>query len=215
MSDIDEAGLVARITKQVTAALRGRGSGESAESGDREGQAVPYYRFAKTLDRAKAAEAALEEVQAGVVELQTGYASQLKSIQETAAADVARIGGQHAEDIGLIDSGMTDKAGRSTLRRVWEDLPKEGRGETPGDYWKSVMEQQAAHTADPKKNDPPAVARPLTSYLQPVEAVKSAPARRDSPSSPDPVTVKGLAGVPVDQGMDAFMAGLRGLPSEG
>ena len=186
-------------------------------------RSVPYHRFKQELDARKAQDAQMAEMAEQIQQLQAGYQSQLTQLQEDAAGQVKALGLRHAEDIALMDGGLTDKLGRQTLRNVWETLPQSSRGKSASEWWSGQLEAHRAHIADPE-----AVAardvmglRPLTPYLPAVEpppqpetpATNGADVWGRPPAPPTARQAHSIESVPTDQGMEAFYAGLRNLGS--
>ena len=196
---------------------------EPDEDGRGPPRSVPYHRFKQELDARKAQDAEMAEMMEQIQQLQTGYQSQVAQMREDAATQVKALGLRHAEDIALMDGGLTDKLGRQTLRNVWETLPQSSRGKSASEWWSGQLEAHRAHMADPEAVAAPPVMglKPLTPYLPAVEP----PPQPETPPSngadvwgrpPAPPSARrsnSIESVPTDQGMEAFYAGLRNLGS--
>ena len=214
----DMDGLAARLMEMLG---QRQAVAEPDDDGRGPPRSVPYHRFRQELDARKAQNARMAEMEAQVQQLQAGYQSQIAQMQEDAASQVKALGLRHSEDIALMDHGLTDKLGRQTLRNVWDTLPQSSRGKSAADWWAGQLDAHRAHMADPEAVAAPDVMglRPLTPYLPAMEA--PAPPETPAPSSADawgrppaPPSARqshSIESVPVDQGMDAFIAGLRTL----
>jgi hypothetical protein len=186
-------------------------------------RSVPYHRFRQELEARKAQDAQMAEMMEQIQQLQTGYQSRVTQMQEDAATQVKALGLRHAEDIALMDGGLTDKLGRQTLRNVWETLPQSSRGKSASEWWSGQLDAHRAHMADPEAVAAPDVMglRPLTPYLPAVEpppqaetpATNGADAWGRPPAPPTARQSHSIESVPTDQGMEAFYAGLRSLGS--
>ena len=182
---------------------------------------VPQERLRREIDKRRAAERDLADVRTQVEALQKGYADQLKAFQEAAASEVSQIGKRHVEDLALRDAALTDALGRQALRTAWQAQPKDRRGKSASEWWTSILDGQKLHREDPEKNAAPTIPRTIAAYLPSEETPATkptgngAPARSGwgsgPPAGPRRPAAKGLDAVPVDKGMDAFFAGLRGL----
>jgi len=124
---------------------------------------VRVDRLRREIDRRKALEQQLAEVVPQVEGLKGGLAK----LREDTAADLGRVTARHAEDIELIDLGMTDAIGRSALRAAWGGMPKADRGKSASEWWGGQIEATKAHYADPEKAEAPTLPRALQPYLPP------------------------------------------------
>jgi len=199
-------------------------AGDLDDDGDGRGppRSVPYHRLVEERAARKAADTALADLATQVAALQQGYDQRLAKVREDVAGEVKTIGQRHLEDLALVDAGMTDHLGRQTLRVAWDAAPKESRGKSPVEWWATITAAQQAHLADPEKAKAPEVPRPLQPYL-PAPAAEMKQERRQeqqqsawgakpgAASAPGKTTARGVDDIPVDQGMDAFFAGLRKL----
>lgn len=203
--------------------LGGNGRAPDLDDDDLDGRGppskVPYHRFREERQARQRLEAALQEVQGQVEQLEAGYKAQLTELQEQAADQVKRIGQRHQEDITLIDAGLTDAVGRKTLRSVWEDLPKDARGKSAAEWWTGVLAQHKAHGEDSKANAAPDVPRPLSPYLPQAggESKRDTatgtgwPGSGGPPGGPEKREPMSVDSVPIDQGFDTFIQGLQRL----
>ncbi len=132
------------------------------------GQAVPYEQFMKANDRAKAAEKALEEMEARVKGLEKTFKDELKTAKEGFAAELGKREASHAEDLKLRDLDL-DTDGRAEVRRQWERQPEATRPASPSEYWQSILDANKAHQLDPEKAAAPEIARTLGPYLPTIE----------------------------------------------
>ena len=211
---VDVDGLAARV---LAAIGKHRPAGDEDEDEyDRRPRAVPYDRLRREIDRRRQLEKALADLGKDVEALQQARAAELKKFREDTAAEVKRIGQQHAEDLALVDAGLTDAMGRQVARAAWEAAPKDQRGKSVAEYWSGLVAAHKAHLADPDKAQAPEVPRPLTPYLPQAEeggegAGKGRAGASGPPAGPQPRQVKGIDAIPNGQGMDAFIAGLRSL----
>lgn len=210
---IDADGLAGKIA----AALRGMGgsSGDDEDYGSRP-RSVPYDRLQREIDLRKRAEAALAELQPQVEALAQAHEGALGKVREDTAAELKRIQGIHREDLLLVDAGVTDPLGRQAVRTAWANMDKEGRGKSAAEWFGGLVEAHKAHTADPDKVEAPQIPRTLQAYLPTGEAFGQALSgqqqrRRQPVTGPERRSSAGVDGIPIDQGMDAFFAGLRGV----
>jgi len=127
------------------------------------GRSVPYERFFAANQRAKAAEEALTTLRADVEALQGASKTQLAAAKAEVAAEVAKLGTQHQQDLALVDLGL-DADGRAEVRRVWSGLPEASRPKSPVDYWQAALGAHKAHAEDPEK-PAPQLPRTLAGYL--------------------------------------------------
>ena len=179
MADDEKVGGAEAIAKAVADALarleRSRGPDDDEQTN---GQAVPYHKFARANDRAKAAEEALAALGSQVQEYQTSIEARQTAQQEALAQKVGSLQARHVDDLALVDLGFTDPQGRDALRAFWGGLEEGARGDTPAAYWAAQVEAHKAHAADPEKVEAPTVPRTLAGYL---------PALGDAETKPDQV----------------------------
>ena len=202
------------ILTQIRDLLAGQKSSATDDDfDDGGGGRVPVARLRRVIDERNALRQQLAEMGSRVEELQKGYAAQLEDIKAQTAEQVKGLSSRHAEDLQLVDLGLRDPLGRQALRAAWEHQPKDGRGKSPADWWQQQVEAQKAHAADPEAATAPSVPATLTGYLPTVEAPAPAPAPQSSRGAPPTAGGKrepaSLSNVPVDQGFDKFLAGLR------
>jgi len=210
---IDVDGLAGKI-----AAAMGRFGGGSSGDDDDHGhrpRSVPYGRLQREIDKRKALEGALQDLGGQVESLKATYEGKLGKVREDTAVELKRIQGGHAEDLALVDAGVTDPLGRRAVRSAWSELPKDGRGKSAAEWWKGIKGAHEAHTADPEKAEAPTVPRTLQTYLPTGEAGGGKgggggkPRGAAPPAGPGKRADKGIESVPIDQGMEAFFSGLR------
>ena len=219
----DETTDVDSLAGKIAAALgrMGGGGGSSDDDGDgyddgRRPRSVPYDRLQREIDKRRAAESALSDLGGQVEGLMAARTAELATFRESTATELKRIQGGHNEDLALVDLGVTDPLGRTAVRSAWSTLPKDGRGKSPSEWWGGLSEAHKAHAAD-SEQPAPKVPRTLAAYLPQVDTSgggkggAQTQARKPPPGGPGKRQIKGVDGVPIDQGMDAFFAGLRGL----
>jgi len=210
----DETGILSRLDKL----LRGRESTSSDDDDiDLGPSRVPVERLRREIDKRRALEGQLTELRQQVEALGAGHKTALDGIKAETAGQLKAIGQAHAEDLALVDLGLSDPIGRKTLREVYGAIPQESRPKSPVDFWRSQVEAQRAHLADPKQATAPEVHRTMTPYLP---AAPAAAAQQRPPAAPPsipgaPAGPMDLSAIPLDQGMDAFLTGLRGLANPG
>ena len=214
MGDIDTDGLSRSILAGLTKHLRGSNDDDYDDPDDYGSGKIPRHRLQREIDKRRAAEAALQELAGKVDQLEQGYRSQVDQMQATTAEQVSTIGKRHAEDLALVDAGITDVLGRSAVRTAWEKLPTAARGKSAADWWRGSVQALEAHRADPESHPAaPEIPRTLAGYVPQVSA--AAPETNGTPKGPPsalgPAQIPGLDSVPTDQGMDAYLAGLRSL----
>jgi hypothetical protein len=171
---IDPESFAERMLKAIGAARRAPVDTDDDDE-DTGGRSVPMARFREVVRQRNEARAKIAEIEPQIGQLGEAYKAKLAEIQASAAAEVQRITGQHAEDLSLVEGGINDAIGRSALRQHWETLPKEGRGKSPSEWWRTTSE--AIRTADPKATTPPPqLPRALQGYLTGAEPQKAKPA---------------------------------------
>lgn len=205
--------LGASLADRLAQAL-GRNSAPADDDADdygRRPRSVPYDRLQREIDKRRQLEADLADLGARFEQLQTGYQGRIGELQASTAEQLKAIGTRHAEDIALIDAGLTDAMGRQVVRQAWESMPKEGRSKSPAAWWQSTLEAHAAHLADPEQAAAPNVPRPLTPYLPAPEPAPEPQANRRGsmlPREPRPREAASLDSLPTDD-VAGFLAGLR------
>ena len=213
-------GLVAKIRAAIGKSSSAHGEGDDGDEGRGPPRSVPYHRFREERDARKALASELGDLGAQVEALRGGYDASLAKLREDTAGEVTGIQARHNEDIGLIGAGFRDPLDRQTLRTAFEAQPKSTRGKNAGEWWDAQTVAHAAHIADPETIAAPSIPRPLTPYLPAPEAAPVAAAEPASngwgsvggpPPGPGRREPQSVDSVPVDQGMGAFFAGLRGL----
>ena len=214
MGDIDTDGLSRSILAGLTKHLRGSKEDDYDDPDDYGNGKIPRHRLQREIDKRRAAEAALQELAGKVDQLEQGYRSQVEQMQTATADQVSTIGKRHAEDLALVDAGITDVLGRQAVRTAWEKLPKDARGKSAADWWRGSVQALEAHRADPESHPAaPEIPRTLAGYVPQVS--EAAPETNGTPKGPPsalgPAQIPGLDSVPPDQGMDAYLAGLRSL----
>jgi hypothetical protein len=184
----------------------GRGSGR-----------IPHERFQRVLSERNAARQQIEDMAADVAKLQQGYAAATDALRTQTAEQVVGIQARHQEDLGLVEMGFRDPLGRGVLRQAWDATPKGERGKSPAEWWSAKIEAHAAHAADPDNAAAPSVPLPLQGYMPqaepPAQAGNRPAATASPPTAPTKRTPSTLANVPTDQGMAAYLSGLRDLES--
>lgn len=208
-------------TKILQALGRRRPADEDEPDDDYRRGRVPQERLRREIDKRRAAEAALADMQTQVESLQAGYRGQIADIKRATADQVKLIGQRHAEDLSLVDAGLTDALGRQALRAAWDASAPDGRGKSPAAWWTQTLAAHKLHGEDGEKNAAPTVPRTLIPYLPAAEAPPqnqqtngwgaAARARSAPPAGPARSSDRGIAAVPIDQGMEDFFAGLRRL----
>ena len=206
MSD-DLDGFAAKLLAAVSRARPAGGDDDDNTSGGK----VPVERLRREIDKRKAMEAQLADIGEQVKGLQTNYAAEMERFKTGTADEVKRISMLHAEDLGLVDQGLTDPLGRQALRMAWEAAPKDARGKSPAEWWQGITAAQAAHMADPKANPAaPAIPRVLSAYLPAPAADPPKAAPKGTPAGPGKPQANGLDTFDPAAGVDAFFASLRG-----
>ena len=219
MSDID---MDDRASK-LMAKLRGvRPTEDDDDIDDGRRGKVPYERLVSSRAEVRALKAQLAEMGEGLAAVKTGYQAKLAELQTATADQVRGIASGHAEDLQLVDLGLSDPLGRSALRQAWEAAPRDVRGKNAVDWWSSTLTARAAHFSDPETVAAPVVPTVLSGYLPAPPAPPEAPASESRstiagpPTAPARREARGLDSVPMDQGFDAFLSGLKDLgPSPG
>lgn len=213
--DIDALsdGILARLKKSL-----GRGGADpGGELDDEFGGAskVPMHRFRQVIAERNQARQDLEEISGQLTQLQQGYQQQVDALKAEAADQVKGIGQRHAEDLELVDLGLRDPLGRKALRDAWEAQPKDARGKSAVDWWKSTLEARQAHAADPEKAAAPDIPRVLSGYVPALEDGKAGGAGARSPNTgkppggPAPRTGVNVADIKPDVGLSGLLGALR------
>ena len=214
--DVDKLGTT--LADKIARALgRNPATGDEDDGDDYgRGRSVPRERLNREIDRRKRLEADLAELQTSLQTLQDGYTSQIEAFKAATAEQVKGLGQRHAEDIALIDAGLTDAMGRQVVRQAWEAAPKDARGRSPAEWWGQTLEAHRAHLADPETAAAPTVPRPLTPYLPAAEAPAPSPAPAQRPGSRPPREPQRRESVNLDSLPDDDVAGfLAGLARMG
>ena len=159
------------------------------------GRSVDYARFFKANQRRKAAEEALQTMQAEVEALRLGATAEVERIKAAAADQAVKLQGRHQIDLGLVDAGF-DADGRDALRAYWSRVPEADRGGSPLEWWGGQVEAVKAHRADPQ-GDAPRLPRTLAPYLPPEPVAEATPAAAPSNAPTarpgrSPITVAGI-----------------------
>ena len=211
MADIDLDALTQRITKAL------RGAPRPAIDDDEEPVTRGGGRSSETLiatmkAEIKALRAREAELARDFADFQTAAKANADKLREDAAGQVAGLAQRNAEDLTLVQHGVSDPLGRDTVRRAWEAQPKDARGKSAADWWAQQVNAHKAAAADPKLQAPE-VPAPLRGYLPTVEAPKAADQRNDAtgqPRSPwgGSTVDRGTAPATKATGLEAF----RGAP---
>ena len=206
--EIDVDGLAGKIVSGIRGALSG--SGDEDDLYDTSVRRVPMDRLRREAEKRKAAEQALQELRGEVDELKQGYQTSLKQVRADAAEAVKTIAITSAEDLQLTELGVSDPVARQTLRTIYGQLPAAGRPASAAEYWQAQVAAQKAHLADPKKSEAPKIHQTLQLYLPAAEsaAQTGADSQRPPKAPAAPTGPVDLSAIPIDQGMEAFLAGL-------
>ena len=205
------------LAESIAARLQrtlGRTSGADMDGDDydepRRGR-VPYDRFAAKSREVRDLRAELEAMQGKMTELQQGYQASLDALKAEAAEQVKEIGQRHGQDLELVDLGLRDPLGRKALRDAWEAQPKDARGKSPVEWWRSSLDAHKAHHADPEQATAPEIPRVLSGYLPALEAASDKPAGRSGspPSAPTPRQAGSLQDIKPDVGLQGLLGALR------
>lgn len=202
-------GLLAKITQ-----LMQRAPAPSDEGDDHEYNGngkVPVDRLRREIDRRKAAEKHSTDMGGMIEQLTAEYKAKLAAVKAAAADTVTAQAKRQAEDLGLVELGVTDPAGRAAVRGAWDALPAGERGKSPGAWWGETLTARNAHAGDDTLPGPN-IPRTLVGYLPALEggadtkagSLPKPGAKRQSTS----IDSK-LAGVAVDGGMAALLAALK------
>jgi len=189
----DFDGFLAKLGRILERTPKG-GDLDDDDDGGR-GRSVDYARFFKANQRRKAAEEALQTMQAEVEALRQSTAAEVERIKAAAADQAVKLQGRHQIDLGLVDAGF-DADGRDALRAYWSRVPEADRGDSPLDWWAGQVEAVKTHRADPQ-GDAPRLPRTLAPYLPTEPAAEAAPDAAPSsaptarPGRP-PITVAGI-----------------------
>jgi len=213
------------IAKRVVQMLRGaRQAPDGGEDGlediggDRRGY-VSVDRLRREIDKRKALERKLADIEDSVTELGTSYDARLEALKKGTADEVTRIGQVHAEDLRLVDMGVTDPLGRKTVRDAWAMQPKTGRAASPADWFQGLQQAHQAHVDDPKAHpEAPAIPRPLAPYIAPAAkqaAPAPAPQRRSAPPPGPRPAASGFEGLDGSQGIDVLFGQIHAMESQG
>jgi hypothetical protein len=125
-----------------------------------EGKPIPYHRWAEGRRQLREAREALAALQAQVEQLRTAHVAALAEVRTAAAREVRDLGQRHAEDLALVDLGVTDPGGREALRAEFLRIPEATRPkEGPARWWTDLL---AARKAKPEET---AIPRTLLAYL--------------------------------------------------
>jgi len=185
-------------------------------------------RIRQLVSERRALQNELGEIKAQVEQLQSAHQTALDDLRSHAAEQVTQIRQRHDEDLSLVDLGVTDPLGRDAIRGAWQAAPKDAKGKGPVDWWQSLTEAHKAHAQAPDEAQAPSVPRLLTPYLPEIQAADTtqgnagasgasgaaqgaATATFRTPTSPNRAAARGIESVPLDQGIDAFLSGLRNL----
>ena len=212
MADLDLDGLTAKILAGI------RGSKTTTDDGDDDGGSgrVPRSRLDREIAKVKALNEKFEALQASVTELSTGYESKFAALQAETAEQVKGAALRHHEDLGLVDGGLGDALGRKGLRDAYDMADKGTRGKSPLEFWQSIQSARAAHAEDPEKNAAPNVPRNLVGYLPDMGDTGGGAGSggKAPPKALGKTPQKGLDSVPTDQGMAAYLNGLKSLDNQ-
>ena len=213
MAEVDVDSLVSKI---MSGLKRRRVPDDDGDGFDDDGaRGAGHGANARIRQLVREKKALVEEITAfegQISELAAAYAGNLDDFRSQTAEQIKSIGLGHAEDLALVDHGITDQLGRQTVRAAWDRAPKDSRGKSPTAWWDSQVAAHKAHVADPDTVEAPTIARALTPYLPTVEPPKP-PAdegrRQFTPPQTLPSKPNG-AGSPEFPPLDAGMDGLMG-----
>ena len=128
------------------------------------GKPIPYERFYKVNERAKAAEAGLAAMREEITRLGTAHTAEMTKLKEATATGLADQRSRHAEDLTFARAGFDD-GDITSVRAQWKAQPEEGRAESAGAYWESIVASARAHHEDPDKHEAPAIHRTLAPLI--------------------------------------------------
>lgn len=171
MSNPDPADKAEGLLKRIEALLSRAPAGDDDDLSA--GKAVPYDRFFKVNQRAKAAEDALSAMRAEVQGIRDDHSKAWNDFKTQTAVEVTAVATRYQEDLQLVQAGMDD-LGRETLRAHHRRLPEAERAKAPAAWWGGQLEALAAHRADPEKVPAPTLPPALAVYLPPAPSAPSA-----------------------------------------
>jgi len=212
MTDLDPETLAARVSRAVSSALSRQSDGDDGDDYTGRGR-VPYDRFRQAIDARNQAREELAELSRQVETLQAAYQNKMEALKSETASHVAGIAQRHQEDLQLVTSGIRDDLGRVAVRQAWESQPEDARGESPAAWWTQLVEQHAAHQADPDKAPAVEVPRVLLGYLPdtPIAEPKPQPPRVDQGArrrQPANLTDR-LAALPADASIEDVLRSIQ------
>lgn len=201
MADIDPESLAETILRKLRARKPADEDDEDIDTGSR-GRGNAESRIRRLVEERNAARKELQEMGAEVealraagkqaaLDLKAAHDKALADLREQASKEVQSLAARSQEDLAMVDAGLRDPVGREALRLAWNAAPKAERGDSPMQWWQTVVAQRDAHLADTTK-PAPALPKALQGYLPDppkVDPPKPAPAPR-SGAKPPPVDRK-------------------------
>ncbi len=189
--------------------------GRNSQDEPAAGKPIPYERFFQVNERAKAAEAGLAAMHEEIAGLGAAHQASLDTLKADTATTVGALQSRHAEDLTFARHGFDD-GDIASIRTQWKAQPEEGRPETAGEYWESVVASARAHHADPENTEAPKIHRTLEVLLPKFEGVDEAPPARGNAAPPRGRKPKGDPGVPQrGAGRAAVLASIRKSRGQG